>query len=317
MAETFHPLLPLPQPIHQNSSMASPLIQSLSSTLSLQTLPIHIHKTLTALFLFQLIYKHIAPQISTLLFPKTYTSLSSSDRSDWNMRVVSLTQSSIISVFSTYLLISNHSARSNRDWVSRIYSYDSSEGHLLSIAVGYFAWHLPVTVIHRRRYGWGMVAHGVICFFCFSTSYVCIFSASPVLPIMLFSTYQPQRPFASHYVPVFLLYEASNIFLNFYRFFSKLNMVTSTPSIINAVLLIATFFIVRLVWGSYQTAAMYRDIWSAYTSSLSPGLVRSPVPLWLALWTMGANGVLCCLNVFWFGKIVSTMVQKLSRKRAE
>lgn len=90
-----------------------------------------------------------------------------------------------------------------------------------------------------------------------------------------------------------------------------------------------TFFIVRLVWGTIQTVAMYRDIWTAYTTDLSrealgkdfriieelqgEGLLPSRVPFWLALWTTGANGVLCCLNVFWFGKIVGTMRQKLSK----
>jgi len=163
MADFLHPIVP---------PITTRLIQSISETLSLQTLPHHINKTFAALFFFQIIYKHLAPQISILFFPNLYHSLSSADRSDWNMRVVSLSQCTIISTFSLYLLTSQRETRSQRGWVERIHGHDEMEGHLLSIAIGYFAWHLVLTVVHRRRYGWAMVAHGVICFVCFSTSYV-------------------------------------------------------------------------------------------------------------------------------------------------
>jgi hypothetical protein len=156
---------------------------------------------------------------------------------------------------------------------------------------------------------------------------------TPLCPPALFSgnynnQNRLQRPFASHYSPAFLLYEFTNVFLNFYRIFGKLGMVTSMPSIINAFLLAISFFVIRLLWGTYQTVALCRDIYAAYTMDLSPEMVqmkfetsekgfpRSTVPLWLVLWTMAANGVLCGLNFFWFGKIVGTLRQKLFRKKA-
>jgi hypothetical protein len=74
---------------------------------------------------------------------------------------------------------------------------------------------------------------------------------------------------------------------------------------------------------------MYRDIYAAYTMDSSPELVRmkfetsgkefvrNPVPLWLALWTTTATGLLCGLNIFWFGKIVGTLRKKFFRKTAD
>lgn len=109
-------------------------------------------------------------------------------------------------------------------------------------------------------------------------------------------------------------------------------MVTSVLSVINASFLILTFFAVRLVWGTIQTALMYRDIWTAYTTELShkslpasefavvrqlraEGFPPSVLPSLIVAWTIIMNGALCGLNVFWFYKIVATMKRKLSNNR--
>ena len=147
-------------------------VLSFSEPLGLRRLPEYFSQTLASLLVFHLIYVQIAPLLLTYLFPKHYLALSPSGRSDWDLRIVSLVQSTVITCFSLYLIISQHEARSERGWVDRIYGYNDLEGNLLSISVGYFAWHLAHSIVHRKRHGWVMVGHGVIAFGCFLAAYV-------------------------------------------------------------------------------------------------------------------------------------------------
>ena len=84
-------------------------------------------------------------------------------------------------------------------------------------------------------------------------------------------------------------------------------MTGSTAQLVNGILLLATFGGSRLVWGSYQSVNMYRDIYTAYTT---PG--KNPVPAWLAIAYVVANTVLSALNFFWFSKMIAAL-----RKRFE
>lgn len=70
-----------------------------------------------------------------------------------------------------------------------------------------------------------------------------------------------QRPFCNYYGPVFILYELSSPFLNVHWFCDKLNLTGSKLQWYNGMLLLFTFFCCRLVWGTYQSAHVYYDVW--------------------------------------------------------
>ena len=141
-----------------------------------------------------------------------------------------------------------------------------------------------------------------------------------------------QRPFVNFYGPTFILYELSSPFLNFHWFFDKLNMTGSRAQLYNGIVLLVTFFLCRLVWGTYQSVRVYQDVWAALQAPtpLAPSAVgtvadvatkpaldsnaeimrfaaNQHVPVWLAITYLGSNLVLNTLNFYWFGKMIETV----------
>lgn len=118
-------------------------------------------------------------------------------------------------------------------------------------------------------------------------------------------------------------------------FFDKLNMTGSKPQLYNGIALLATFFSCRLVWGSYQSALVYADMWRAVRGAPSADYLAKAfanpataadrdvnlmffsrdavaVPVWLAAIYVASNLVLNALNWYWFVKMVAAV-----RKRFE
>ena len=101
----------------------------------------------------------------------------------------------------------------------------------------------------------------------------------------------------------------------------------------NGIVLLFTFFSCRLVWGTYNSFFVFRDMYLAFQSgsvttdySLYPDAVAQrlsgvmadekdvfrftagrPLPLWLALTYLTSNLVLNSLNIYWMGKMVETI----------
>lgn len=118
-----------------------------------------------------------------------------------------------------------------------------------------------------------------------------------------------QRPFCNYYGINFVLYELSTPPLNFHWFMDKFGMTGSTPQLINGIFLLTSFGGSRLVWGTYQNANMYSDIWHAYNT---PGGL--PVPPWLAAIYVLASATLTGLNVVWFGKMIQALIARFKGK---
>lgn len=93
----------------------------------------------------------------------------------------------------------------------------------------------------------------------------------------------------------------------------KLGWTGSRAQWINGAVLLSTFAGSRLLWGTYQTFNMFRDIWNVYQGS-SSGL---PVPPWLALTYVAANTTLCALNFYWFGRMVETVTSRFRGDKDE
>jgi TLC domain len=85
-----------------------------------------------------------------------------------------------------------------------------------------------------------------------------------------------QRPFLNFYGPTFILYELSSPFLNIHWFLDKLHLTGSKYQWYNGIVLLASFFGCRLVWGTYQSIRVYQDVWAALHLPLDANGYLSP-----------------------------------------
>lgn len=148
----------------------------------------------------------------------------------------------------------------------------------------------------------------------------------PKNPLLMLSQ---QRPFVNFYGPTFILYELSSPFLNMHWFFDKLHMTGSRAQWYNGILLLASFFSCRLLWGTYQSIRVYQDVWAGLHYKELPGAASAgvggrddweagimrfakegSVPTWLACTYLGSNIVLNTLNFYWFGKMIETVKKR-------
>lgn len=142
---------------------------------------------------------------------------------------------------------------------------------------------------------------------------------------LAYSLLLPQRPFVNFYGPTFILYELSSPFLNMHWFFDKLHMTGSRAQWYNGILLLASFFSCRLLWGTYQSVRVYQDVWAGLhhtgfptsqraADGATPDVMRfakeGSVPVWLACTYLGSNVVLNTLNFYWFGKMIETVKKR-------
>lgn len=139
-----------------------------------------------------------------------------------------------------------------------------------------------------------------------------------------------QRPFANYYGLNFVLYELSTPFLNIHWFLDQFDMTGSTTQLINGILLLASFGGSRLVWGSYQSWSIYRDIWNAWhaTKPSGPDCAKyvgvgnglavptdcRALPTWLALLYVGGNTALTVLNFYWYWKMIAAVRKRFVPK---
>jgi hypothetical protein len=110
-------------------------------------------------------------------------------------------------------------------------------------------------------------------------------------------------------------------------------MTGSRAQLYNGIALLFTFFSCRLIWGTFQSACVYWDMWHAIQTSPDAGYLAAahaeakasmrdnvmafatdahPVPIWLAGIYLAANVTLNTLNWYWFYKMIHAV-----RKRFE
>ena len=150
----------------------------------------------------------------------------------------------------------------------------------------------------------------------------------------------------------FMLYELSNPFVNLHWFLDKVGMTGSRLQFYNGMILLFCFFSCRLVWGTYQSASIYQDMWKArshyestseiYYKNVENGTLTARIgpaslntkpfrndmmqfageedcPLWIALVYWGSTIILDSLNFYWFGKMIDAVRRRFqpSLKEAE
>ena len=108
-------------------------------------------------------------------------------------------------------------------------------------------------------------------------------------------------------------------------------MTGSRPQWYNGILLLASFFGCRLVWGSYQSIRVYADVWSALHIENTGVLEKAwgagdemmryasgaNVPTWLGAVYLASNIVLNTLNFYWFGKMIETIRKRFTERKVK
>ncbi|CAG8977085.1 hypothetical protein HYALB_00005793 [Hymenoscyphus albidus] len=303
-------------------------IQPFADYTGLVTLPLHIHEVLGSFLAYYFINVAVAPWISRKLFPVKYAKLSPDRKINWDVHVVSLCQSTVINVLALWVMHADEE-RKNMNALERVWGYTGAAGMIQGMAAGYFLWDLVVTLQNVRLFGLGMLAHAMSALIVFSFGF---------------------RPFVNFYGCTFILYELSSPLLNFHWFFDKLDMTGSKAQLYNGIMLLATFFSCRLVWGTYQSVRVYQDVWAAvhhqsaaasiHLDALNNGTAagldaatghsaapihsemmrfagEEYVPLWLAFTYLGSNIILNTLNFYWFGKMIETVRKRFQPPKEE
>jgi hypothetical protein len=273
------------------------LIEPAADYFSLTSLPFHIHEILIASLLYGVIYYPLSPLVSRLFFARQYDQLTRARRLNWDAHVVSLVQSCLINALALWVMV-HDGERKLMGWQDRVWGYTGACGMVQGLATGYFLWDLVVTSRNMDVFGIGTLAHAI--------------SALAVYALGF-------RPFVNYYACNFILWELSTPFLNIHWFLDKLNMTGSALQLCNGLLLISTFFSCRLVYGTYQSYLVFRDIWLAVgVQPDSPSTGQQPyqdafrfatptVPLWLAVSYLASNITLNSLNFYWFYKMIQAL----------
>ena len=105
-------------------------------------------------------------------------------------------------------------------------------------------------------------------------------------------------------------------------------MTGGNAQLINGIALLVTFFGSRLVWGTYQSLKVYRDLVhvirmpASETQGWPHGSVlmgfsgKQVLPVWLAYTYLVNNTLLMVLNFYWFSRMIETVTSRF-RSTAE
>jgi hypothetical protein len=217
--------------------------------------------------------------------------------------------------------------RKNMTAQERVWGYTGGTGLVEATGLGYFVYDLWITLQNLSMFGFGMLFHAISALTVFSFGFVRslqdhLGAARLTSPV--------QRPFVNYYGPDFILYELSSPFLNIHWFCDKLELTGSLVQLVNGILLITTFISCRLIWGTYASYNVFRDVLSAYSQTSSWNATAAAVPpqtsgtsrpggeimryagnreapVWLCAAYGASNVVLNALNWYWINKMIATI----------
>lgn len=315
----------------------------------------HFHEVIIFFLGYQFIHSVLSPWLSPILFPRHYPHLNKRTKLNWDVHVVSLIQSVSICVLALWVMFTDEE-RQSMTAGERVYGYTGGCALVGSMAMGYFVYDLIVSTMHLRMFGIGMLFHAISALWVFSFGFVrsSLPSSSPNIqtknPQLTTHNLPKQRPFVNYYCPIFILYELSSPFLNIHWFLDKVNMTGSDLQWYNGMALLFTFFSCRLIWGTWQSVLVYKDMWFALkqtwdatgVSALNPVDITTQVfqlrdgalcvdeacaragaeiskyashtaagvPTWLVATYVASNLILNSLNYYWFSKMVETVLKR-------
>ncbi|KAA0167092.1 hypothetical protein FNF27_06284 [Cafeteria roenbergensis] len=199
---------------------------------------------------------------------------------DAAVRVVGLVFAVYAATNSTVILATTSPA----NW-TQFYLYEPRAESLMHVASGFFLWDLYSCL--TSAWGGFFTAHAAVSLFVFAASL---------------------RPFLHHIGCVFLMYEASTVFMHLRHFAMELNWSATIPGVYDALsIAFATmFFIARILIG--LPISVYW--WWHMIAYIMRGEAHS-VPVYVGY--LFANAVITGLNIMWFSKIVSLVSRAIGR----
>ena len=168
----------------------------------------------------------------------------------------------------------------------KIFGYTWYSGTVLSITTGYFLWDIGICVYFMSLHGPGFALHAIFCFVIYLLS---------------------MKPIFHWYGGLFLFYELSTLFLNVHWFCDKTGWTGSRLQIVNGIILIHVFFIVRIVGGYYYSYQYFQQVFERFND----------IPYHLFVIYAVANFALNGLNAFWFFKMIKSVIARIQGKQLD
>lgn len=135
-------------------------LQAFSEHFHLTTLPLHAHEIISAFLVYSTTFLYISPAFSEWLLPRIYPQLPRRTKVNWNIRVVSLIQSTFISALALFVIVRDD-GRQKTDWEDRLWGYSTPGGTVQAFAAGYFIWDVMVSAVHMEILGIGSLLHAI------------------------------------------------------------------------------------------------------------------------------------------------------------
>jgi len=248
---------------------------------------LHWHEVFAS-FLFYITIQYLSAHFSPIVLGDAYNKLSRKTQINFDIHVVSMVQC----VLSIGLLLPtwNHPHYQNRlhDPHSSILGYTPYGGFVCAISLGYFLWDLYVCLKFYSLFGVGFLFHGFAAVYVFGTSFY---------------------PFCMPWIPAFLLFELSTPFVNINWFANRLPKGTFSDKtvMINGLMLLFTFFSVRIAWGFYAVYLLAIDMFQIWDQ----------LPWYLPVPVLALNVLLDTLNVYWFSKMVAIARKTLKKSKTD
>ncbi len=239
----------------------------------------HWHEIAISFIFYESLY-----HLSTLFSPRfinIYSKLSPRTKINFDIHIVSTIQSLAVLILSLPIFKDDHFANES----DRLFAYTPYAGMVASLTAGYFIWDCYICIKYYRMFGFGFLFHGFAALFVF---------------------FQALQPFLLHYLPHFLLFELSTPFVNLNWFASHLpaDAIPNLIIIINGLLLMVIFFIVRVIWGWWSIYRVVRDFVLYYEENAERFPVK--ISIVIVLLNIGLNS----LNLYWFSKMIKIAIKK-------
>lgn len=131
--------------------------------LGFKALPSHLHVILGAAVFYQTLFI-LFPFLSSHI--KSYTTLSTRSKINWDIHAVSMVQSILI-CYLAYLALGDPQLKQDR-----VHGYSAFGADVSALACGYFIWDTYVSVRYVKLFGPGFALHGIASLAVFSFGFV-------------------------------------------------------------------------------------------------------------------------------------------------
>lgn len=312
----FDPIPPIPT--------LQQLVTPICHALHLDSLPSHIHEIVGAVLVYHIIFEYLAAPISNLFFAQNYRSLSRESKLRWNMHCASMVSCCFITTCAASVMYIDGERR-GMNLEQRVWGYTGAAAMVQAFATGYFVFDLLVMMRYHDVFGTGMLMHAVSCVITYTLGFVCGSANSHVTRANI-----TKRPVFNYYGCVFLLYELSTPFLNIHWFTDKLHLTGTKIQLYNGIMLVLVFFSCRIVWGTYASYQLWKDIFEVLESGMvdtrkwkavdldDARIMRFGHDRHLPMWVLAIYGighlVLTALNFWWFGKMIMALRKRFVGK---